>query len=397
MTDCSQLKLLIFETHPIQYRAPVYQELQKICPNAFQVVYASDFSVRGYRDMQFGGPIKWDVPLLDGYSFKVLNNETSAGIDSWRGLTGRGVLALLRKTRPSAILLCSFGYRFSITAYLGAILYRIPIWIRMETQDDATPRTWIKSTFRSFLYRVLYLPVSRGFYIGKLNKAHLLRHGLAEYRLSPARYCTPDPMEQMPLEQKNENRRLVREELGIQPQTHVVAFFGKLIQKKDPLLLLSAMRLLPLKKNFCVLYVGSGDQHEHLLAESIRLERGFGVKVIFAGFVNQSKLMNFYLASDTVVLPSRRSGETWGLVVNEALQAGCNVVVSDAAGCQEDFGHWDRVRVVPVGDAGAAARALGELSVLPRDFDWARKSLPEYSVAAAAQSLAQAIAQPQPF
>jgi len=30
-----------------------------------------------------------------------------------------------------------------------------------------------------------------------------------------------------------------------------------------------------------------------------------------------------------MVLPSRRAGETWGLVVNEALQAGCAVIVSE--------------------------------------------------------------------
>jgi hypothetical protein len=44
-------KLLIVETHPVQYRAPVNKRLAEIMPDALHVAYASDFSVRGGRDL----------------------------------------------------------------------------------------------------------------------------------------------------------------------------------------------------------------------------------------------------------------------------------------------------------------------------------------------------------
>jgi len=107
--------------------------------------------------------------------------------------------------------------------------------------------------------------------------------------------------------------------------------------------------------------------------------------------VNQGELVNWYLAADVVVLPSRQAGETWGLVVNEALQAGCGVVISDAVGCSADFGSWARVRTIPVASAPHLADALVELAAFPRDFDWAADGLEDYSIEAAAQAFAAAI------
>jgi glycosyltransferase involved in cell wall biosynthesis len=78
--------------------------------------------------------------------------------------------------------------------------------------------------------------------------------------------------------------------------------------------------------------------------------------------VNQSELGANYLAADVLVLPSRRMGETWGLVVNEALHAGCGVIMTDAVGCYREFGSWERVRVISEGDANACAGALAEIS-----------------------------------
>jgi glycosyltransferase involved in cell wall biosynthesis len=56
----------------------------------------------------------------------------------------------------------------------------------------------------------------------------------------------------------------------------------------------------------------------------------------FAGFLNQTEISRAYVAADCLVLPSDY-GETWGLVVNEALASGLPCIVSDACGCAEDL------------------------------------------------------------
>ena len=124
---------------------------------------------------------------------------------------------------------------------------------------------------------------------------------------------------------------------------------------------------------------------------SARQLQQLGVAVIFAGFINQSAIRNYYAATDIMVLASRYAGETWGLVVNEALQAGCGVVVSEAVGCSREFGEWERVRTIPVEDALALARAVEELAVFPRQFAWARERMKNYSVGTSAKEIARQI------
>ena len=176
--------LFIFETHPVQYRAPVYRELQRIKPDAFHVYYASDCSVRGHLDRGFQKAMSWDVPLLDGYPCTVLNNERGQPLTTWNSLHGKGVFSLLRARRPRAILLCQFNYAFSMAAYRAAMVLRIPIWIKMETQDEATKRPPLKSLARDIAYRALYLPIAHAFFIGTRNREHLSRHGLKSGQLT---------------------------------------------------------------------------------------------------------------------------------------------------------------------------------------------------------------------
>jgi glycosyltransferase involved in cell wall biosynthesis len=83
-------------------------------------------------------------------------------------------------------------------------------------------------------------------------------------------------------------------------------------------------------------------------------------------------------------------GETWGLVVNEALLAGLQVLVSNHAGCRADLGQAPGVHVFD----GSAERLAGALRLLPRketSGELAREFMQRYSVRAAAEGIAQAM------
>jgi glycosyltransferase involved in cell wall biosynthesis len=387
-------KLLIFESHPIQYRAPVFQAMQKLAPDSFEVIYASDFSVRGYKDEGFGASFAWDIPLLSGYSYRVLNNETERKAEHWSGLTATGVDRLVDECRPVAVLLSSMSYAFCWAAYWAALRRGIPIWLRMETQDEAVGRGPFKALVRSLIYRLMYAGVAKAFYIGQLSREHLLRHGLVERKLAAAHYCTPNPQAFLSEADKTRRRAALRAELGLPADSVVVAFFGKLIPKKDPLLIQRALaRLAPQGgRRMAMLVVGAGELEAPMREQARQLEACVGTQTVFAGFINQSKLPDYYLASDIIVLPSQKAGETWGLVVNEGLHAGCAAIVSQAVGCQRDFGDWERVRVIQVGDEAALARAMGELAAFPRSFDWADGLMQAYSTEAAAAAIVDAMA-----
>jgi glycosyltransferase involved in cell wall biosynthesis len=380
--------VIFFDSHPVQYKAPVYQRLQQLKPGSFKVVYATDAPMRGHRDPGFGQVVAWDQPLLEGYPNVVLHNERGTPLTGFRSLTGRGVRSLLRRERPAAVMISQFRYAFDLAAYRACRRYKIPIWIRHETQDEAFVRPPWKEALRGLLYRLIYRNVSHAFYIGELNRRHLLFHGIAPERLSFAPYCSP-VCDGTDLPTRQHLHSGLRAQLALRPDEIVLLFSGKLIDKKNPRLLLDALGNLTdgERARFRVVFAGSGPLEKSLRARA----ETFPGQVHFTGFVNQSEIPAWYFAADILVLPSRRAGETWGLVVNEALQAGCGVVMTRAVGCHPEFADWDRVRVIPENDATACANALRELAAYSRSFDWCAEGIEAYSIRAAAAAIAEQI------
>jgi glycosyltransferase involved in cell wall biosynthesis len=82
------------------------------------------------------------------------------------------------------------------------------------------------------------------------------------------------------------------------------------------------------------------------------------VPVRFTGFLNQSEIAKAYIAADMLVLPSD-GGETWGLVVNEAMCCGRPCIVSDQVGCGPDLVQSGQTGAVfPLGDVDALAKLM---------------------------------------
>ena len=106
---------------------------------------------------------------------------------------------------------------------------------------------------------------------------------------------------------------------------------GRLIAKKNWSALIAAYaRYLTLTKGDALglVFVGDGPERERL--ESYAVSLGLS-DVRFAGTVVGAALCDYYGLAECFVLPSY--GETWGLVVNEAMACGLPVLVSDRCGC----------------------------------------------------------------
>jgi glycosyltransferase involved in cell wall biosynthesis len=89
------------------------------------------------------------------------------------------------------------------------------------------------------------------------------------------------------------------------------------------------------------------------------------------GAVDPVELRNVYAACDVLVLPSiatRTFREPWGLVVNEAMNRGLPVIVSDAVGAAAGGLMRDEVNglVVEAGDSDALAHAIVRLADDPQ-------------------------------
>ena len=84
-----------------------------------------------------------------------------------------------------------------------------------------------------------------------------------------------------------------------------------------------------------------------------------GPNVRFLGPVDNDKLPAVYRAADVFVLPSRV--EPWGLVVEEALNNGTPVIVSDRVGCKDDLVTAETGLVFRHDDAASLKAAVRQM------------------------------------
>jgi glycosyltransferase involved in cell wall biosynthesis len=326
--------LVVLETHPIQYHAPLYRALQTQFDISVTAIYGSDFSIAGYRDREFGADFAWDVDLLSGYKQIFLSRVAHGGARNYEKVSARGLGKELGEITPKAALV--LGYLgFNRAACYQVLKAGLPILFRGETTDHAQQRNPLKAALRDSLLRRSYQKFARLLYIGERSYAHYKRLGCPEEKLVFSPYCVDVLSFETDENARTRLRAQARRELGISGQQIALLFSGKLSQRKEPDLILKAIKLLSaeIREGITVIFLGSGQMAEELK----RLAQGSpSLKTIFLGFQNQTRLSSYYHAADLLVLPSRE-GETWGLVVNEALHHGLPCIVSEAVGCAPDL------------------------------------------------------------
>lgn len=322
-------RLVAVETHPIQYKAPLFRELAADPRIDLTVLYAMipDAAQQGAG---FGVPFAWDLPLLEGYRHSVLENRADPpSATCFAGCDTPEIGARLRELRPDAVLVNGWGTKTALQALWACRRLGIPCLVRGEA-NLLRPRAAWKHAFHGLLLR----QYDGWLAIGSANREFYRFHRVREDRIFWSPYSVDNAYFSAQALARAGRRSELRAAFGIPAEPVVFLFAGKLEEKKHPGDLLEAVSRLPreLRTKAHVLVAGDGP----LRAECERLARAGKWPVSFAGFLNQSRLPDAYAAADVLVLPSD-AGETWGLVVNEAMASGRPAVVSRAAGCCADL------------------------------------------------------------
>ncbi len=381
--------LAIIETHPIQYHAPVWRALNQDYGIPVTAIYGSDFSIQGYHDSEFDTAFRWDTDLLSGYSQKFLSRIASGGARNADEVTVHGLSEELKNPRYKAVMCVGYSPRFHWDGFACAKKSRLPILFRGETTDHAVKRNIIKKITRYLALRWFYSHCKALIHVGKRSLEHFKKMGFpaAENYYSP--YCVDISPFRVDEADRSELRNSTRQALGVREGQKAILFCGKLSFRKGPDILLAAIKQLPerLRKECFLLLVGDGE----LKSELLKGTSDIPVKCV--GFQAQKDLSKYYHASDLFVLPSRL-GETWGLVVNEALHHGLPAVVTEAVGCSPDLVEQGKTgatcavnSIAALADAMTAAWPLINSSVVR---DQCRKKMEEYTVGKAAAGIAAA-------
>jgi glycosyltransferase involved in cell wall biosynthesis len=384
-------RLVVVETHPVQYHAPVYRELGKLGV-AVTAIYGSDFSIAGYTDPEFQTHVAWDTDLLSGYRSVFVSRVAAGGATAPLGVTGDGLRAALEEARPSAIMILGYRLRFHRRAIWAATRSGHPLLFRGETTDHARARSRPEEALRNQLLRALYARCSRLLYIGTRSREHFLRLGCPEERMVFSPYCVDGAAFRSTEPDRTALRAEIRSAWGAGDEVGVVLFSGKLVERKGCRLALDAAGELAQRSHGRVLlvYLGDGPLRDELQK---RADGHPGLRVLFAGFQNQSALSAYFHGADLLVLPSRHS-ETWGLVVNEALSHGLPCVVSDGVGCAPDLVEAGVTgEVAEGGNVESLSEALRRgflLARRPEIREQCRAKVATFSVGRAAAGIAEA-------
>jgi glycosyltransferase involved in cell wall biosynthesis len=182
----------------------------------------------------------------------------------------------------------------------------------------------------------------------------------------------------------------LRARLGFERPT--VLFVGRLVEEyKAVASLIEAASLLG-ARGLDVTVALAGDGPDRAVYEA--LAGHLNVDVRFAGILSHERLVEYYAAADVLVLPSR--SEPWGFVLNEGMEFGLPLAVSDAVGAGPDLVVEGENGVVwPAGDWRALADALEPLirdPELRRRFgDRSRSLVQSFSPEAWADGVARAV------
>ena len=320
-------KLAVICSHPIQYYAPLFSLLSKQEGLEVLIFYTLDKYSTTY-DKGFGKEVEWDIPLLSGYSYLFVANQKFKRKNIYK-IWRNGLIEEILEWRASAVLIIGWNY-FN---HLMAMIYfnqKIPVLFRGDSNllDE-------KNIFRTLLRRLVlkwvYKNVDFALYVGEANKQYYLKNGLLPSQLIFAPHAIDNQrFASINVEQNNFVTR-IKKEFCIYSECITIVFVGKFIEKKNPLLLMKAVKSVK-HMNLHLIMVGNGD-----LENAIREEASGHPNIHILPFQNQSIMPAVYRLGEIFCLPSQGPGETWGLAVNEAMASGNAILVSDKVGCATDL------------------------------------------------------------
>ncbi|WP_226930719.1 MULTISPECIES: glycosyltransferase family 4 protein [Parafrankia] len=244
------------------------------------------------------------------------------------------------------------------------------------------------------------LRLFRGFAtIGDNNEAYLAHYGVPRNRMFRTPYPTDEESFRTALFRRAEHRAAVRAELAIDDDAFVALFVGKLVQRKRPLDIAGALRVIaagspatarvtpdwarsqvpvhsvgtaaPVRSAgaggtpIVAVLAGDGELRPHLEAAATELDGALRL----VGFADQERLPKLYAAADVCLHPAEQDAHP--LAIKEAVLCGLPVITTDRVG---SVGATDDVRsgrngvVYPVGDVQHLARILDDLSRRPEDL-----------------------------
>jgi glycosyltransferase involved in cell wall biosynthesis len=385
-------RLAIVTTHPIQYQAEWYRALAAHPNLDVHVYYCHRATPAEQAQAGFGVEFEWDVPLLSGYSYTFLKNIADPpGHGRFGGFDTPEISGVIERREYDAVMVNGWHYKSAWQTIWACWRAGVKVAVRsdshLHTRRSAAKRLMKRCVYPRFIRRF-----DGCLAVGKWSKEYFLHYGAEEERIFFVPHAVKDSFFDAESERLRPLRAELRKSFALDENAVVFLFAGKFIEKKRPIDFVRAIEQSSRRDSRIQgLMVGDGP----LRAACEQFVRARQTPVRFAGFLNQSKIASTYAASDALVLPSD-GGETWGLVVNEAMACGRPCIVSDQVGCGPDLIVPNETGAIfPFGEVGALSEIMVKMAADPEFIshmgDGARRRLQDYSIPVAVNGVVQCV------
>ncbi len=343
----TQGRLLIFDTHPIAYRSPVFRALHESHGNMKVYFLSSGFDGGRWWFHETGktAPQTQNPKLTEGFPNETLGTE-KLGV----GGTLKALHLILKNERPAAVLI--YGYYLPDHWTLRWLTARMGIPLLFVGETFAATNGRARKLLRAPLRKYFFRGVSRFVAIGDRTAALYDSLGVPAERVDRAKYCADVSFFERSEAEARERRAKWRRSWSLGEEAFVLLFVGRLFERKRPLDAVALHKLLLTMKSVHTFIVGSGN-----LETAVRKAADGVSRLEVLGFKNRDELLDLYHGADLLIVPSEF--ETWGLVVNEAFAAGTPALVTSQCGVAGDLVIPGKTGFIfPVGALAEAARLV---------------------------------------
>lgn len=355
MADCSEYRLAVVASHPIQYQAPLFRALADHPQINPSVYFCWDFGVTEQVDPDFRVKVKWDIPMLNGYPHKFLANFSPSPGSSLMGQINPGIFKELQQGRYDAVLIQGYNTVTSLLSIIAGQITGTPVIFRGEA-NLFKRRTLGKTIGKAALLFHLLRMVGAVLYSCSSNRQYFEHYGVPSHKLFFAPCAVDNDYFRNAASQLRHRKEKLKEQLGIPSHSRVLLVVGKLISRKRPMDVLKAYERLRDREDAWLVFVGDGREKQAML--DYVQQRGL-TQVYMPGFKNQSELPSFYSMADVFLIPS--ADDLSPKALNEAMNFALPVISSDRVGTALDLvKHGENGFIHKAGDVEALSGYMSE-------------------------------------
>lgn len=310
----------------LDYRIPVYQEIDKLCGHQLTVIYFAEVvpercqtklkNILGDRAIGLSGEFR-----IGGQKTQ---NQAFANTGGIRIPIRPGLVRIIRQTKPHIILSDGF-FQWTYAALLARAFWGIPHLMCYErTLHTERNASRIRTIFR----KIASLFIDGINYNGVETKKYLLKFGFPENKLFAGNMAADTVGVQKFLD------KISKTDIENFKKKHSIRgklflYTGQLIQRKGILELLYAWRIFTSQGlDATLMLVGDGDKRLEVI-KYISKNNLNNVRIVSK--VDYDQIVSYYAAADIFIIPTLE--DNWSLVVPEAMSCGLPIICSKYNGC----------------------------------------------------------------